>query len=144
MADQSNYAALMTARAKSGAVIVGAVLTFSGCQTMATGEDIPALISDPGTDSHKALQETVNKLLHVEVALAAGALTESSMLTVQRNPPRTMQGQAATGRNMEMPLQFRLVMNGGDCILIDQRDESRHTLANTTCIAEQETTKPPD
>jgi hypothetical protein len=143
MADQSNYAALMTARAKSGAVIAGAVLTFAGCQTMATGEDVPALISNPGADSHKALQETVNMLLHVEVALADGALTKSSVLTVQRNPPRTIQGQSATGRNMDMPLQFRLVMNGGDCILIDQRDESRHILANTTCIAEQETTRPP-
>jgi len=132
----------MTARAKSGAVIAGAVLAFTGCQTMATGEDVAALISNPGADSHQALQETVNKLLHVEVALADDALTESSVLTVQRNPPRTIQGQAATGRNMEMPLQFRLVMNGSDCILIDQRDESRHKLENTTCKAAQEATEP--
>jgi hypothetical protein len=38
---------------------------------------------------------------------------------------------------MEMPFQFRLVINGDDCVLIDQRDESRHELKDTSCIAEE-------
>jgi hypothetical protein len=37
---------------------------------------------------------------------------------------------------MDAPIQFRLVINGDDCILIDQRDRSRHNLENTTCEAE--------
>ena len=32
--------------------------------------------------------------------------------------------------------QFRLVINRDDCILIDQRDRSRHLLEDTKCTAE--------
>ncbi len=38
---------------------------------------------------------------------------------------------------MEAPFQFRLVINGDDCILVDLRDDSRHTLNDTVCIAEE-------
>jgi hypothetical protein len=33
-------------------------------------------------------------------------------------------------------IQFRLVINASDCILIDQRNESRHMLKKTECVAE--------
>jgi hypothetical protein len=38
---------------------------------------------------------------------------------------------------MEMPIQFRLVTDGTNCILVDQRDASRHILADTRCVAEE-------
>ena len=44
--------------------------------------------------------------------------------------------QDAYGRNLESPLQFRLVKNGADCVLVDLRDDSRHPLADTDCAAE--------
>jgi len=69
------------------------------------------------------------------VTLAADALTDSSLLIIERAMPRSMDGSPAQGRTMEMPIQFRLVINGDDCILIDQRDESRHVLQDTSCIA---------
>jgi len=127
----------VTALCRRSVAIVGVFLAISGCKTMATGTDIPALISNPGAASHKALQDVVNDLLNTNVTLADDALTERSVLTIQRNPPRTLQGQPATGRNMETPIQFQLVRNGQDCILIDRRDESRHTLENISCAAEQ-------
>lgn len=37
---------------------------------------------------------------------------------------------------MEAPIQFRLVINGSDCILIDARDNARYVLENTACKAE--------
>jgi hypothetical protein len=37
---------------------------------------------------------------------------------------------------MDPPIQFRLVANNSACILIDTRDDSRHLLENTTCVAE--------
>jgi hypothetical protein len=116
--------------------IIGGLAILAGCQTMATGTDVPARITSPSAASQAALQNAVNDALHTEVLLAASALTTSSILVIERNPPRSMQNQAATGRNMDPPMRFHLVLNNSECILIDQRDESRHLLEDTTCAAE--------
>jgi hypothetical protein len=116
-------------------IIVGLV-ALTACQTMATGNDAPARITSPNAASRAALQQAVNDALDTEVTLADDALTGSSILIIQRNPPQSAQGRIATGRNMDTPIQFRLVLNGSECILIDTRDESRHVLENTTCVAE--------
>ena len=121
---------------KPGAVIAGIALVMVGCQTLASGEDVAARITNPTDYSRAALQNTVNDALNTDVALADDALTDSSVLTIERNPPRSMQSPPAQGRNMDTPIQFRLVLNGSDCILIDQRDNSRYLLEKTTCAAE--------
>ena len=115
---------------------MGGLAILAGCQTMATGTDVPARITNPTAASRAALQNTVNDALHTEVLLAASALTTSSILVIERNPPRSIQNQVATGRNMDPPMRFHLVLNNSECILVDQRDESRHRLENTTCAAE--------
>lgn len=107
------------------------------CQTVATSNDTPALITDPSDESRAALQQTVNAELNTEVMLADDALTATSLLVIERVMPRTMEGSPAKGRTMEMPYQFRLVINGDDCVLIDQRDESRHVLQDTSCVANE-------
>ena len=121
---------------KSCNLFLGGLLVLAGCQTMATGNDVPARITNPTAASRAALQNAVNDALHTEVLLAADALTSSSILTIERSPPKTMQGQLATGRNMDPPIRFQLVVNDSQCVLIDMRDDSRHTLKNTTCVAE--------
>ena len=120
----------------SSYMILGGLAILAGCQTMATGTDVPARITNPSAASRAALQNAVNDALHTEVLLAASALTTSSILVIERNPPRSMQNQAATGRNMDPPMRFHLVLNNSECILVDQRDESRHLLEDTTCAAE--------
>ena len=121
---------------KSCNLFLGGLLVLAGCQTMATGNDVAARITNPTAASRAALQSAVNDALHTEVLLADDALTSSSILTIERNPPKTLQGQLATGRNMDPPIRFDLVLNDSKCILIDMRDDSRHTLENTTCVAE--------
>ncbi len=116
-------------------ITIGLII-LAGCQTMATGTDAPARITNPTAASRAALQQAVNDALHTEVVLADDALTGSSMLIIERNPPNTAQGRLATGRNMDTPIQFRLVVNDSDCILIDTRNETRRPLENTTCVAE--------
>lgn len=122
------------------AVIAGLVLGSSslltGCQTMATDYDRPARIVNPDDASRAALQQTVNAALHSDVTLADNALTDSSLLSIEIAPTRTMQNPVPQGRIMSTPIQLRLVINGSDCILIDQRDRSRHYLEDTTCMAE--------
>jgi hypothetical protein len=116
--------------------LLTAVIGLAACQTVATEYDRPARITEPDADSRAALQRTVNAVLSTEVVLAADALTNSSQLFVERVVPKTMEGSPAGGRTMEMPFEFRLVINGDDCVLIDGRDESRHVLKDTSCIAE--------
>ncbi len=106
------------------------------CQTVATNNDTPALITEPTDASRAALQQAVSNALNTEVMLADNALTDTSLLTIERAIPRGIDGSPAQGRTMDMPFQFRLVISGDECILIDQRDDSRQTLSDTSCIAE--------
>ncbi len=121
---------------KRGAVIAGIASVMVGCQTLANGEDVAARITNPTAHSRAALQNTVNDVLNTDVALADDALTDSSVLIIEQHPPRNMQSPSSQGRNMDTPIRFRLVLNGSDCILIDQRDNSRYVLEMTTCAAE--------
>lgn len=111
-------------------------LAALGCQTVGGDYDKPARIVDNNDASRAVLQETVNAVFGTHVTLADDALTDASVLTIERSPRPTMENPNPLGRNMEMPIQLRLVINGTDCILIDQRDRSRHILANTSCEAE--------
>ena len=121
---------------KTKVIIAGLLFATVGCQTLATDGDVAARIMNPTDDSREALQNAVNAELHANVTLANDALTDSSVLTIERNPSRSMENLPAQGRNMDMPMQFRLVLNDGDCVLIYTADDSRRKLADTSCIAE--------
>ena len=116
--------------------IVFCGLALAACQSLGDNGDVPARITGPTADSRAALRHAVGEMLHTEVQLADDALTRSSVLTIERNPPRTMQNLPATGRNLESPIQFRLVKTGASCVLIDGRNEERRVLENTTCVPE--------
>jgi hypothetical protein len=119
------------------AVLLGvAALSIAACKNVAPDADQDAVIVNPDAASRAALRETVNAALHTDVLLADDALTETSILIIERKLPQSIEGSPGQGRNMEMPIQFRLVINGDDCILIDQRDMSRTVLANTACSVE--------
>ena len=110
--------------------------TLTGCQTVDTDLDRPARIVNADADSRAALQAAVNEALGNDVLLAEDALTDGSLLTIERWPAGTMENPVPQGRILEKPIQFRLVINDSDCILIDQRNESRHVLQDTECAAE--------
>jgi len=122
-----------TTRAIGFAVLA---MSFAGCKNVAPDADQAAVIVNPDAASRAALQESVNTALHTDVALADDALTGTSVLTIERKIPQSIEGSPAQGRNMETPIQFRLVRNGSECILIDQRDLSRTVLADTVCSVE--------
>ena len=113
------------------------VMSISGCKNVAPDADQAAVITDPDAASRAALQQTVNTVLRTDVALASDALTDTSILIIERKIPQSIEGSPAQGRTMEMPIQFRLVTDGTNCILVDQRDASRHVLADTRCVTEE-------
>jgi hypothetical protein len=81
------------------------VLALTACQTMSADQDQPALISEATEASRAALKETVNTALHSSVTLADDALTKSSVLTVELNPPAKIQNPNPLGRDMGRPTQ---------------------------------------
>jgi len=110
-------------------------MSISGCKNVAPDADQAAVIADPDDASRAALQQTVNAVLRTKVVLADDALTETSVLIIEHKIPQSIEGSPAQGRTMETPIQFRLVTDGTNCILVDQRDASRHILADTRCVA---------
>jgi hypothetical protein len=116
--------------------VAAALVCIGGCQNMAVAGDVPARIVAPTDASREALRETLYLALGTDVPLAADALTTASVLTIERQVPRSIDMQDAYGRNTEAPLQFRLVKNGADCVLVDPRDGARYVLEDTECTAE--------
>mgnify|MGYP001820756220 CR=1 FL=1 len=108
-------------------------LLLAACKTVAPDANQPALIVEPTDASRAALQETVSRLLGRDVLLSGEALTDTSFLFIERRYPQSIDGSPAEGRNMEMPYRFTLLTNGTDCVLVDERDGSRHLLADTKC-----------
>ena len=84
-----------------------------------------------------SLQVTLSNLFGGQtVKLSDDVLTRASLLTLEQGSQKSIKTPATNGRTMTAPYQFRLVKNAADCVLIDLRDNSRHLLANTSCIAE--------
>ncbi len=111
------------------------LLALAACKHVAPDADQPAVITDPTEASRAALQETINSVFDTVVTLADDALTDTSVLIIERAIPRSIEGAPAQGAMMEGPVRFDLMTNGADCVLVDSRDGSRHLLANTSCEA---------
>lgn len=109
-------------------------LSVTGCQTVVADYDRPARIAMANDASRAALQATVNSALGTKVTLSDSALTDSSILTIENIPSPTMENPVPQGRVMKMPIQFRLVINGTDCVLVNQQDRARYVLADTSCV----------
>jgi hypothetical protein len=115
-----------------GALMLG----VTACKSAPTEQDKAARIVDPDDASRAALQSVIDGALHTHVNLANDALTKSSILIIHGKSIRDSNGIPIDGRRHVPPIQFRLVTNREHCILIDQRDQSRHELENTRCEPE--------
>lgn len=111
------------------------LFAVSGCKQVAPDADQPAVIVDPTDAGRAALREAVNEELGTEVLLADDALTDTSILIIERKMPRAVTGSPAQGRTMDPPVRFTLMTNGTDCVLVEDRSGSRYLLADTRCEA---------
>jgi len=104
------------------------------CSTLSAQEQ-PALIAGPTDASRAELLRVVTTAVGVQgITLANDALTRDSVLTLERRTPAGAQGQAATGRSLEEPQQFRLVLRGTRCWLVRDADASEWELRETSCV----------
>ncbi|HJN51092.1 MAG: hypothetical protein QGI68_20145 [Pseudomonadales bacterium] len=117
------------------ALVMGVVLIASAGHALSTAKDIPAVITQHSVESRAELLHVVSTALNgIRITLADDALTHNSLLTLERNPPRDLQNRQLTGLQLERPQQFRLVINGSDCILVHQT--GRWHLEESSCAAE--------
>jgi hypothetical protein len=113
--------------------VLAAAFTVVACSHVVPDADQPAVIVDPTDASRAALQTAVNTEVDSVVMLADDALTETSVLTIERRIPKSVTGSPAQGRTTEPPVRFDLYTNGSDCVLVGSKTSSRYLLADTDC-----------
>jgi len=115
------------------AAVFVATLAPLACSTLSAQEQ-PALIAAPDAASRAELLRVVTAAVGVQgITLADDALTRDSVLTLERRTPAGPQGHAATGRTLEEPQQFRLVLRGTRCWLVRDADQREWELRETSC-----------
>ncbi len=114
--------------------LVGSIV-LCACQSQANpAADVSAVIVEPTAQSRAELQRVVSGALHdVPVQLADDALTDSSLLVIERKQHRTLEGRIGGDRITEPPEQFRLVVNDSRCVLIHSKTGERYQLIEPTC-----------
>jgi len=118
-----------------GCLLATAVLTPVACGTLSAQEQ-PAVIAAPTEQSRAELARVVSAAMNGQpVTLAADAFTRDSVLSIERRTPPGPQGRAATGRTLEAPLTFRLVLRDGECMLVRDSDKQEWRLAAARCVA---------
>lgn len=112
-------------------------LLAGACQTNSLHQDQPARIVNPTAESRAELKLAVSEMLFgAEVTLAGDALTESSLLIIEREKIRSLQNPPLSGRDLGRPERFQLITTGTTCVLIHEEDRSRYELSRTDCVPE--------
>ena len=115
-------------------VLAMAVLTPVACGTLSAQEQ-PAVIASPTAQTRAELVRVVSAAMNGQpVMLADDALTRDSVLTIERRTPPGPQGRAATGRTLEAPEQFKLVLRGTRCVLVRAADGREWELEEARCV----------
>ncbi len=119
------------------AVIAFTLFAITGCKTTPPQEDLAAVIANPTPQSRAELLRVLTKAVNgAPVTIADDALTEKSLLIIEHRSPRDLKNRPLKGRNLSRPKQFRLVLAGKDCLLVDQSDGKRWALSSTSCVPE--------
>jgi hypothetical protein len=122
-------------------LLAGLALLVAACKTHSVHAERPARIVNPSAESHAELHRVVADMLFgAEVTLADDALTDSSMLIVERSRIRSLDNPPLSGRDLGKPERFQLVTTGTRCVLIHENHENneaaRYELLETECVAE--------
>ena len=126
------------------AFVACTIFTMAGCMTTPAQEDMPAVIADPTPQSHAELLQVLTKALNgAPVTIADDALTQNSVLIIERQSPRDLENRPLKGRDLGRPKPFQLVLNEGICVLVDQSDGKRWVLPETSCVPEHKADKGP-
>ena len=100
--------------------------------------NVPAVIVNPTPESRAELQRAVSEMLSgADVMLADDALTQSSILTVERRRTGSLDNPPVSGRDLGSPERFHLLLTGTGCVLVHESDEATVPLTETDCVPEE-------
>jgi hypothetical protein len=119
-----------------GLLAAGAFL-LSACASSQAQEGVPAVITNPTTESRAELLRAVSDALGgAAVTLADDALTSASSLTIDRTAARDAAGRRLNGRELGRPEQFHLLKQGNQCVLVHENSGKRQVLVSARCQPE--------
>jgi hypothetical protein len=116
-------------------LILLAVLAVTGCRTAAVAEAEPALLDRPSAETRAELRRLVTTALGgVEVTLSDDALTETSVLVIERKRRVAPDGTLIMGRDLGGADRFLLLRQGERCLLEHAQTGERWELTGATCV----------
>lgn len=99
--------------------------------------DTPAVRTSLTAASKTEIEQVISAASGgVAVTIAENALTTSSMLVIERGLDRRIDRPPELGRDYGRPQRFQLVIDGGQCFLVQEDTELRWLLADTRCEPE--------
>jgi hypothetical protein len=117
------------------ALLAAAASAPFACGAPPARADVPAVIVEPSAASRAELQRVVTEAANgAAVTLADDALTRESTLIVERRDPRDALGRPLSGRLLDAPQRFRLVLRDSTCVLIRESDARGWPLRDTRCV----------
>jgi hypothetical protein len=120
------------------AVLCLSAAAAAGCGHLGASEDVPAVLVSPTAAVRTELRAALTEALgRAPVAIADEALTQTSVLVIERGPIREPANRPLTGRTVDADVQrFELVVNDGQCALLRASDGWRKQLAQARCTPE--------
>ncbi|HVF15853.1 MAG TPA: hypothetical protein VNA21_03050 [Steroidobacteraceae bacterium] len=119
---------------RHAALLTWISIALCACALPSAGtEDAAAFVAAPSAATRAELQRSVNALLGKNVMLADDALTQSSVLVIERSAVRDPTGRRVEARETQMPDRLRLIKRGADCVLINESTQQEAILRNVAC-----------
>jgi len=118
------------------AAIVCVALLAAACVSATMQPERPAFIVNTTVDSRAELLSAVRAALNnASVLLADDALTDASVLSIDRRQRLDGNGLPMDGRQLGTPDRFLLSTDGKRCLLRHERTQQQWTLQKTQCVA---------
>ena len=133
MAYQPHLSTGISRRSLGAILLAASALLTSACQAIPAEPDQDALLAEPGAASYAIIQAAVHSLLGTTVVLATDVFVNESSISIEHGYRGSLQKDAAGGRNYYRPTRLRLVLSGGNCVLINESDGTRELLKTLSC-----------
>lgn len=112
------------------------VALTTACATPASSGDVAAVITNASSQTHDEIRRVISAALNgAPVTIAPDALTQDSVLTIERTPMRDERGLLVNGRDTGRPEIFELRKKGRLCTLVQLRNDKHITLGLARCTA---------
>ena len=99
--------------------------------------DTPAVRTSLTSASKTEIEQVISAANGgVAVTIAEDALATTSVLIIERGLDRRIDRPPELGRDYGRPQRFQLVIDGGQCFLVEEDTELRWLLADTRCEPE--------